>query len=67
MENDLIQEMTATFEGHAITDHFVDANKMVELRKGGLNKMDDIGKVERRLASSEKKSLLNPDRLKEDE
>jgi hypothetical protein len=30
METYQIQMLTETFEGHAVADHFVDVNKMVE-------------------------------------
>ena len=30
MESQYIQQLAETFEGHAIADHFVDVNKMVE-------------------------------------
>ena len=48
--------------GHAITDHFVDVNKMVDLGSGG-RREEDVKKVERRINSSEKKSLKNLDSL----
>ena len=70
--------------GHAITDHFVDVNKMVDLGSGehitnneavrntllergirpeSLPAAEDVKKVERRITSSDKKSLKNLDSL----
>jgi len=40
--------------GHAVENHFVDINKMV-----------DVKKVERRLTSAEKNAIENPDALEE--
>ena len=40
--------------GHAVENHFVDINKMV-----------DVKKVERRLTSTEKNAIENPDALEE--
>ena len=47
---------------HAIADHFVDVNKMVDLGSGSQREVD-VKKVERRLAASGKKALKNPDAL----
>lgn len=57
--------------GHAIPDHFVTVNKMVNLGSGNalLNRgirpeclpaAEDVKKVERRLTTEDKKSLKNP-------
>ena len=55
---------------HEILDHFADVGKMVDLGSGSQREIDeqlppaeDVKKVERRLASEEKKSLKNPDSL----
>jgi hypothetical protein len=49
--------------GHAVRDHFVDVNKMVELGSGSQRNIEDVKKVERRLVSDEKKSLKKPGRI----
>jgi hypothetical protein len=66
--------------GHAISDHFADVSKMVELGSGSQREIDDVmltrgirleqlppeedvKKVERRLATDEKKTLKKPDTL----
>ena len=46
----------------AISDHFVDVNKMVELGSDSQREVN-VKKVERRLTSDQKKSLKNPDGL----
>jgi DNA-damage-inducible protein D len=55
--------------GHAVAHHFVDVNKMVELSSGRRPELpapdEDIRKVERRVASDERKSLAKPDRLED--
>lgn len=42
MKHEVVQELTETFEGHAIVDHFVDVNKMVEPGSGGQRAVEDI-------------------------
>lgn len=51
---------------HEVSDHFADVGKMVNLGSGGKRKIDDImliKKLERRIASQEKKALKSPDSL----
>ncbi len=74
--------------GHSASDHFVDVNKTIQMPKGAekehvannevvrntllergihpesLPADEDVKKVERRLASEEKKSLKNPEALR---
>ena len=62
--------------GHQVRDHFTDVGKTIQMPKGSekevfergirpenLPPAEDVKKVERRLASEEKKSLKNPDAL----
>lgn len=42
METYQIQMLTETFEGHAIADHFVDVNKMIESHPVNPVKFDGI-------------------------
>ena len=65
--------------GHHIPDHFADVGKMVELGSGSgretlinrgirpesLPPAEDVKKVQRRLASAEKKVIKNPDGLED--
>lgn len=42
MEQQYIQALTATYEGHAIADHITDVGKMVELGSGSQREIDEV-------------------------
>ena len=42
MKHEVVHAMTESFEGHAVANHFVDVNKMVELCSGGQREISDM-------------------------
>ena len=64
MNTEIVQTLTSTFEAHAQqTDDGVEYWLERGIRPETLPAVEDVKKVERRLASEEKKALKKPDGL----